>query len=96
MLAVRSAKNAGDRALEETIPRLCAHIERRFVCKLLATLSLNKHRLTFTSVIRKSDKISKDTRKKMLTFLDEQYIKSLAEVTLITDRYEERDTTPIE
>lgn len=40
--------------------------------------------------------MSKDTRKKMLTFLDEQYIKSLAEVTLITDRYEERDTTPIE
>ncbi|KAG2090104.1 uncharacterized protein F5147DRAFT_764469, partial [Suillus discolor] len=28
MLAIRSAKNAGDRALEETIPRLCAHIER--------------------------------------------------------------------
>lgn len=78
MLAIRSAKNAGDRALEEAIPRLCAHIERRFV------------------FIRKSDKMSKDTRKKMLTFLDEQYIKSLAEVTLITDRYEERDTTPME
>ncbi|KAG2144409.1 uncharacterized protein EDB93DRAFT_1329269 [Suillus bovinus] len=71
MLAIRSAKNQGDRALEETIPRLYAHIERTLIC------------------IRQSNKMSNDTRKKMLTFLEEQYSTSLADVRSITDRYEE-------
>lgn len=47
--------------------------------------------------IEQTDKMSKDTRKKMRIFLVEEYIKPLAELTTITNRiYKERNTTPIE
>ncbi|KAG1729457.1 hypothetical protein EDB19DRAFT_119947 [Suillus lakei] len=45
---------------------------------------------------QKIDKKSKDIRKKMRAFLEEQYSTPLAELTAITDRCGERNTTPVE
>ncbi|KAG1824905.1 uncharacterized protein BJ212DRAFT_1323161 [Suillus subaureus] len=46
--------------------------------------------------IQKDDIMSKDTRKKMRIFLEEEYKKPLAELTTIIDRCKERNTTPVD
>jgi len=45
---------------------------------------------------QKDDAISKDRRKKMRIFLEEEYGKLLAELTTITDRCKELNTNPVD
>ncbi|KAG2070857.1 hypothetical protein BDR04DRAFT_1155090 [Suillus decipiens] len=46
--------------------------------------------------IQEDDAMNKNPQKKMLIFLEEEYGKPLAELTIIADRCKERNTTPVD
>jgi len=59
-----------------------------------AAFDPSRLQLISASGVQGDDQICKVTRRTMQKFLDEEYSTPLAEVTIIMDRYKERNTAP--